>query len=85
MSINRKTVLDTLIKHETLTINDLSKKENLGVTASKEHLGYLLSELMESEHIQTLSGAVPCTYSITDKGIEEGARLDAEQQPVEKK
>lgn len=77
-NINRGTILNTLIKHETLTIIDLAKKENLGMVASKDHLNYLLKELMESDHIETLNGVTPCTYTITDKGIKEGARLNAE-------
>ena len=49
-TINRTIVLNTLIKHETLT----------------------------SRHIHLISGVVPSTYTITNKGIIEGARLNKE-------
>jgi predicted transcriptional regulator len=75
LPLNRKILLDTLIKHETLTEDDIAKEENLGLVPNKEHLGFLLSELRSSGHIQVLSGAVPVTYSITQKGIDEGVRL----------
>lgn len=73
--LNRTRVLNTLIRHETLTVDDIAKEENLGLVPNKEHLQFLLDELTASEHIHILSGAVPCTYTITDKGIEEGKRL----------
>ena len=73
--INRKIILDTLIKHETLTIDDIGKQENLGISADPKQLKFLLSQLTTSGHIQILSGAEPITYSITTSGIEEGERL----------
>jgi hypothetical protein len=69
-------VLNSLIKHETLTIVDIRKEENLGIIPSKVHLNFLLDELMESGHIQNLNGVVPITYTITTSGIAEGKRLD---------
>lgn len=73
--LSRTIVLSTLIRHETLTADDIAKEENLGLVPNKEHLQLLLDELTASEHIHILSGAVPCTYTITDKGIKEGERL----------
>ena len=73
--LNRQILLQTMIKHETLIIDDLQKAENLGVVPNNEHLQFLLTELIESHHLQTLDGVVPRTYTITEKGIEEGKRL----------
>jgi hypothetical protein len=75
LPVNRKVLLDTLIKHETLTVDDIAKEENLGLVPNKEQLGFLLSELSLSGHIYALSGVVPVTYTITQKGIDEGKRL----------
>lgn len=75
LPVNRKILLDTLIKHETLTEDDIAKEKNLGLVPDKAQLGYLLSELALSGHILVLSGAVPVTYTITQKGIDEGMRL----------
>jgi len=74
-TLNRKLVLNTLIKHETLTLPDLAKEENLGFTADEYLLQLLVNELEEGAYIQKLDGAAPCTYTITDKGIAEGKRL----------
>lgn len=74
-TLDRKIVLETLIKHETLTIDDLGKKENIGVVADKNHLQLLLTELLNSGHLEDLPGVKPLTYTITQKGIEEGVRL----------
>lgn len=73
--IDRGVVLDTLIKHETLTIDDLAKKENIGIVPDATHLRLLLEELRDSGHLQDLPGVVPLTYTITKKGIDEGVRL----------
>jgi hypothetical protein len=73
--LNRTVVLDTLIQHETLIIDDIAKEENLGFIPDKMHLQLLLDELTESRHINILDGVTPCTYTITDKGIAEGKRL----------
>lgn len=75
-NINRTVVLNSLIKHETLTITDIRKEENLGMIPDVVHLNFLLNELIESGHVNTLGGVVPCTYTITDKGIQEGERLN---------
>jgi hypothetical protein len=77
LPVNRKILLDTLIKHETLTVDDIAKEENLGLVPNKDQLGFLLSELSLSGHIYALSGVVPVTYTITQKGIDEGKRLAA--------
>lgn len=73
--VNRKILLDTLIKHETLIEDDIAKEENLGVIPNREQLDFLLSELTLSRHIVVLSGVEPVTYTITQKGIDEGKRL----------
>lgn len=75
LPVNRKILLDTLIKHETLTEVDIAKEKNLGLIPNKAQLGFLLSELILSGHIQVLSGAQQVTYTITQKGIDEGIRL----------
>jgi hypothetical protein len=77
--INRAILLNSLIRHETLTIVDIAKKENLGMVPDKSHLNFLLRELIESGDIDTLNGVTPCTYTITDHGIKEGARLNESQ------
>ena len=75
-NISRTIIRNTLIKHETLTITDLAKEENLGMVANKVLLNFLLDELVESGEVQTLNGVIPVTYTITNKGIEEGERLN---------
>lgn len=77
LPVNRKILLDALIKHETLTVDDIAKEENLGVVPNREQLGFLLSELTLSGHILVLSGTDTVTYTITQEGIEEGKRLQA--------
>ena len=74
-NINRTMVLNSLIKHETLTITDIAKEENLGIVPDKTHLNYLINELVESGHVHALDGVIPTTYTITTKGINEGMRL----------
>jgi hypothetical protein len=77
-SLNRTLILNTLIRHETLTIGDIAKEENLGIIPDLKHVDFLVSELTESGHIQQLDGAIPPTFTITTKGIEEGERLSRE-------
>jgi predicted transcriptional regulator len=77
-AVNRVLLLNTLIKHETLTITDIAKEENLGLVPNKEHLKFLLDELSDTGYIQMLVGVDPNTYTITDKGIREGARINAD-------
>jgi hypothetical protein len=72
LTLNRTVLLNTLIKHETLTLTDIGKHENLGLTPNKHHLQILLDELEQQSCIQKLDGAIPCTYTVTDKGIAEG-------------
>ena len=74
-NINRTIVLNSLIKHETLTITDMAKEENFGFVPDAAHLNYLLGELVESGHIHALNDVIPITYTITTKGIQEGIRL----------
>ena len=76
-TLNRIVVLNALIKHETLTLPDLSKEENLGMIPNEHHLRLLLDDLEESSYIQQLRGAAVCTYTITAKGIKEGKRINA--------
>ena len=73
--MNRLMILNSLSKHETLTITDIAQEGNLGVVPDKAHLNYLINGLLESGHIRALNGAVPSTYTITTKGIQEGAGL----------
>jgi len=68
-------VLNTLIRHETLTLEDFAKEENLGLVPNGHHLKLLLEELEGDAYVKQLSGADLCTYTITDKGIAEGKRL----------
>ena len=77
--LNRKVALMMFIKHETLTLSDASKEENLGLTANGKHLGFLLRELEEGGFLQQLDGAKERTYTITSKGIDEGKRLVEEE------
>ena len=74
--LNRKLVLDTLIRHETLLMDDIAKEENLGFVPDKKQLQFLLDELTESRHLTLLDGVTPLTYTVTNKGIEEGKRLN---------
>jgi hypothetical protein len=76
-TLNRILVLNTLAKHETLTLTDIGKKENLGLVPDMHHLQLLLDELEQGSYIQKLNVAAVCTYTITDKGIAEGKRLKA--------
>ena len=75
LTLNRTLLLNTLIQHETLTLTDIGKQQNLGLTPNKHHLQVLLDQLEQDLYIQRLSGAIPCTYTITDDGIAEGKRL----------
>jgi CheY-like chemotaxis protein len=74
-SLNRKILLDTMAKHETLTLEDVGKYENLGLVPDQVQLRYLLKELVEEGFLTTLDGAFTPTYTITDKGLEEVKRL----------
>ena len=59
-SLNRTMVLNTLIKHETLTISDLAKYGKSWYNSQKTTIcNYLLDELIESKHIYMLNGAIP--------------------------
>ena len=75
--LNRQLVLNTLIRHETLTLTDFSKEENLGLTPNEHHFNLLLEELEGGLYIQQLDGTAERTYTITDKGIAEGKRMNA--------
>ena len=80
IQINRKLVLDAMIMHETLSVANLAKDEIFGSTPDITHLQYLLEELNSSGHLQQLPGVNPVTYTITQKGIEEGFRLRKTQE-----
>lgn len=73
--VNRQLVLNTLIKHETLTIDDIADPGNLGIKAEAGQLQQVLQQLLQSGFITTLDGVHPTTYTITTEGIEEGERL----------
>ena len=77
-TLNRTIVLNTLIKHETLVLCDLAKMANPGIIPKENHLQFLIDELIESGHVHMLNGVIPNTYTITKKGISEGARLARE-------
>lgn len=77
-TINRKIVLNTLIKHETLTIVDLGKAENLGLVPEKGVLDGLLKDLVEGGFVEQLDNVEPPTYTITKRGIAKGKRLNEE-------
>lgn len=80
--LNRTLLLETITRHETLTLDDLEKEENLGLTPNREHLQFLLTELQESGYLSVLMNIVPPTYTITDKGIAEGKRLKEVEAPA---
>jgi hypothetical protein len=68
-------VLNTLIKHETLTLDDLAKEENIGMTLRPDDLQSVLDELNSNGFVDVLNDVLPITYTITDDGITEGSRL----------
>jgi hypothetical protein len=80
--INRRLLLNSFIKHETMNIVDVASEENLGFVPPPEHLQFLLDELTGDGHLFILDGASPTTYTITVKGIEEGCRLNQEATTV---
>jgi predicted transcriptional regulator len=73
-TVDPLTVLNTLIRHETMTIQDLSKEENLGLSSNSDELKAVLDHLSASGFVNALHDVSPATYTITDKGISEGAR-----------
>lgn len=73
LTLNRKLLLNSIIKHETLTLTDMGKEQNLGLVPNKHHLQFLLDELEQDSYIPKLGGAVPCTHTLTDKGMEKKA------------
>ena len=75
LTLDRTLLLKTLIRHETLTLTDIGKEENLGLTPNKHHLQILLDQLEQESCIQKLDGAKPCTYTVTDEGIAQGKRM----------
>lgn len=70
-------VLNTLIKHETLTINDLASEKNIGMELSQDDLQLALDELNKEGFVECLDDVVPVTYTITSDGIIEGERLSS--------
>ena len=71
-TVNRKNILDALIRHETMAVDDIFKKENLGMDANRGQFNYLLRELIKGGFIFLLRGITPLTYTITEKGIRAG-------------
>ena len=74
--LSQSLILNMLVKHETLTINDLAKEENLGIVPEENHLHFMLHELTNNGHLTILDGVTPSTYTITGKGIEECNRIN---------
>ena len=74
--LNRKAVLNTMARHETLIVHDIGKTENMGFEPNEAHLQFLLDELTESGYLDILDGVSPPTYTITGKGIVESKRLE---------
>jgi len=74
-TIYYKQVLETMIRHETLTIDDLAKEENLGFVPNTGDLITILYTLCKNGFLKDIPGATKLTYTITQKGIEEGLRL----------
>lgn len=72
---DRNVLLHTMVKHETLTINDIMKKENLGVEPNVDRLNFSISQLQQDGAIEQLSDVEPATFTITVKGIAEYASL----------
>jgi len=73
--LTRQLIIDTLIKHETLTITDLANPVHLGMHPDRGQLNFLLAELKKCGQVDILNGVTPKTFTITDKGIAEGRRL----------
>ncbi len=76
---NRIAVLNTMIKHETLAIDDIGKEENMGFKPNKWQLQFTLDKLVKEGYLTMLSGVSPFTYTITSKGIIEQKRLNGEE------
>lgn len=84
-NINRNVLLHTMIKHETLTIQDIMKKENLGVEPNVAQLKLLITDLQNDGTIEQLNNVLPETLTITVKGIAEYAGLtEADKQQLKK-
>ena len=75
--LSQSLILNMLVKHETLTLDDLSKEENLGLVPEEVHLHVMLDELTAGGHLVVLNGVKPSTYTITGKGIAECNRINA--------
>ena len=73
--MNRTIILNTLIEHETMTIDDIALHLDAGLLSNQEHMKFLLDHLKENGHIQMLAGVTPQTYTITEDGIREGKML----------
>lgn len=77
--VTRLNVLRTLVKHETLTVYDIGRAENIGFLANNAQLRFILSQLTISGYLVILAGVIPATYTITTEGIAESKRLEALQ------
>lgn len=73
--VTRKTLLHAMAKHETLTIDDIGKEENIGFPVDHHQLKHVLRQLQIRGQVLILSGVSPTTYTITALGIEENSRL----------
>ena len=83
LNINRNVILHTMVLHETLTIHDIVKVENLGITLNMPQTQSILEDLQGDGHIDQLNDVIPATYTITVKGIEAFASLsDADKKEL---
>lgn len=72
-------VLHVIKRQETLTFSDLAIATDFGVDPNLYHLRALVNDLEKKKLIETLNGVSPQMYTITDKGMIEGRRCDAEE------
>lgn len=68
-TLNPDTLLACMRRHETLTIDDIAKAENLGFVPEARHLSVLLSLLTQNGDLIQLPDVEPETYTITSKGM----------------
>lgn len=67
--LNREVLLAAMTQHETLTIDDIAKVENIGFVPDAEQLRLLLRELTAKGELVQLPDVMPATFTITNKGI----------------
>lgn len=68
-TLNRNILLACMRRHETFTIDNLARAENLGFVPKARQLSVLLGVLIHSGELVLLPGVAPATYTITNKGI----------------